>query len=117
MGDLEWLIRLPPDQRDSRKRELHRLPRGLECLQELLPTAWGRRLANAEVWGKSCGEARLLIIRRKGILQGCLQSNEGLAWLWGEPDGRLSKSVRERPEGCESHLQCSALPADLQQPG
>jgi hypothetical protein len=40
MGDLEWPIRLSPDQRDGRERELHGLPRGLECLQEMLPATW-----------------------------------------------------------------------------
>jgi len=38
MGDLEWPIRLPPDQRDGRECELHGPPRGLEGFQELLPT-------------------------------------------------------------------------------
>ena len=50
-------------------------------------------------------------------MQGCLQSNEDLAWLGCEPDGRLPKSVHERPKGRESHLKRSALPADFYQPG
>src|SRR5262245_53183421 len=69
------------------------------------------------MWGKARGEARLLSIGRKGGLQGRLQGGEGVMWLWGEPDSRLSQSARERPKGCESHLKCSALPANLQQPG
>src|SRR5712692_10412470 len=117
VGDLEWPIGLTPDQRQLRECELHGLPGCLQRAKELLPRAWRCRLANAEVWRKSCWKAPLLIIGRKGHLQRRLQSDKGVGWLWCQPKSGLPKSVGERPEGRQGHLKRRAVPPDLRQHG